>query len=219
MKKDIDFNKKTIVLSFVVWTILFFSNASCKDKDSKNNKIEDTQNQSIESDITTTKNQLDETTSKSKDSLLSFFDLKADNFKYKTYYHKSWFGKYIIRDNTLLCGLDTIGNLFLISTLLVPDDKVKHTSVSIKIDNNIFISSEVPCDNFPHEIMIGTSYIQSNIYSEKKDSILIAAIAQNVSKYIVLKYNGRTKYSVILSLRDKKAISDCYYLANIIHKK
>lgn len=132
------------------------------------------------------------------------------------YDHKVW-GKGYPPKTTLTCTVFESGRISL-SSFYKSDDWLFHESISVKagdekIDSGVVQSFE---DSNRRDHSGGTVW-ENVTYSDERENGIIALIANNVDKKILVRFHGDKYYDdITLSKTDKQAIADSYRLANLI---
>lgn len=152
---------------------------------------------------------------KSKISRLkSKFTYKKDEFQDVGFYtHKRW-GKYWPNRKTLTSGVNSTGYAWLRSNYSA-DDWLFHTSITVLIGDQKYKSPVVETydknnrtDNDGGRIWEVVTY---------DDQEILSAVSENTNSTIKVRFHGREFYDdITLSAGDKRAIKDCYDLANLL---
>ena len=76
------------------------------------------------------------------ESLKQKFAFKKQDLNGRSYYHKNWWGKYFISDETILAGVDSLGNFFLIANVWHYSYlDLKLDSIRIRVDTASFYAA------------------------------------------------------------------------------
>lgn len=132
------------------------------------------------------------------------------------YYHKRW-GKNWPHRNTLMAHVNSYGYSYLISNYWA-DDWLFHTKVQIKIGDYIHKTAEIPkFDKNNHTEVVSGGLYEVLYFTEDRDYGAMQLIARGTDKPIKVRLQGEQYYKdYTLSSADKKAIKECYELANLI---
>jgi hypothetical protein len=149
--------------------------------------------------------------------IASNFTYKKDDFQDLGFYsHKRW-GRYWPNRKTLTSGVNSSGYAWIKSNYSA-DDWIFHTSITVLVGDLKYQSEEVATfsdknvrDNDAGRVWEIVTYDNPEI---------LKAIAENSTSTIKVRFNGSEFYSdQTLSSGDKKALKDCYDLAQVIKEK
>ncbi|QHL87449.1 hypothetical protein GU926_08360 [Nibribacter ruber] len=132
------------------------------------------------------------------------------------YDHKVW-GKGYPEKNALTCTVFDSGHIMLRS-FYTGDDWLFHESVSVKVGEERIDSDAIPSyDDSNRRDNSGGTVWESITYDSDEENGIIALIAQNVEKKILVRLNGDQYYKdITLTKIEKQAIADAYRLSNLI---
>lgn len=149
--------------------------------------------------------------------LATNFTYEEDEFKDVGFYtHKRW-GKYWPNRKTLTSGVNSSGYVWLRSNYSA-DDWIFHTSITVLVGDDKYQSEQVPTFSDKNVRDNDAGRVWERITFNNTD--ILKAIAENPNATVKVRFNGREFYSdQTLSSSDKKALKDCYDLAQAIKKK
>jgi hypothetical protein len=84
---------------------------------------------------------------KKQDSLKLKFDLVTDICANKTFCHKNFWGSYFLRDHCLVCGLDSLGQLFMVANTFdgwidkKGQELYNQSEITVEIGDSVFKTS------------------------------------------------------------------------------
>ncbi len=157
---------------------------------------------------------------KRRDALKKNFNYKKDEFKDVGFYiHKFQTVDNSYNRKCLKTHINSNGYIYL-EDQYYADDWIFHTSMQVKIGDNIYKSSVVETYSDQNKTENSGGSVWENItYTEDQDEKIIKAIADNADKEIKVRFNGKQYYSdFTLSQKDKQAIKDGYELSELIKK-
>lgn len=150
------------------------------------------------------------------DSILGSFELKTQDFSFPTYYHKAWWGRYWIRDDALLAGTDTLGNLFLIGNSSVSSADAPFSLDSLWVtgrDWEVILSQP----ETEIEIMeLGVAANEAKVYRSPQASEALRHVAEAAEPPQVRLKGTNFEIKFRLKERDQEAIREVVKLAALL---
>jgi len=148
--------------------------------------------------------------------LIKKFDLQEDKVEGGGWYiHKSKKNKY---KTHIEVPVSTNGYFYL-KTNYSGDDWIFHKGIVLNIDGESIYSSSLKgfSEYIVNDNNGGTVFESCHLTSPLLDKLLIQVIAANQDKKIAIRFKGDQKYQdIILSKEDKKLISECMFLSQMI---
>lgn len=144
----------------------------------------------------------------------NFIEVKDEFKDLSFYYHRNW-GKNWLNRKTLTAYVNSNGYRFLKSNYH-DDDWIFHSSVSVKIGDDMYTSSTVPRyeDNNVTKATGGGVY---EIVTYTRENNIIEKIGLNTDKKIKVRFQGdQFHHDVSLWKTDKEAMRDVYRLGYLL---
>jgi hypothetical protein len=161
------------------------------------------------------------------------FDLVNDLCSNKTYCHKNFWGSYSIRDHCLVCGLDSLGQIFLVAnTFEAYFDKKKQkqynqSEIAVEIKDSIFQTDSVKntyhsiCDSKIHLQYVCACVPEQRSFFNGSDNGILKLIASHPDDKIVFyfTYKGnKISPKFILEKRYKTGIAESVQFSETYQK-
>ncbi len=146
------------------------------------------------------------------------FNFKKDEFNNTAWYrHKNQTVNNSWNRKCLITHINSDGYIYL-EDQFYSDDWIFHSSIHVKIADNIYNSSVVETYEENNKTENSGGSIWENIsYTDGKDNGIIKAIAESGNKLVKVRFVGKQYNSdFTLSNKDKKAIKEGYELAYLI---
>lgn len=219
--------RKLLLALTVSTTIISCQNQTKNDKliDSKTETINLTQkNEAVEKEKTDSiakiNNEQRIENKKKLEVLKKNFNFKKDEFNNSAWYcHKNQTVNNSWNRKCLITHINSDGYIYL-EDQFYSDDWIFHTSIQVKIGENIYNSSVVETYEENNKTENSGGSVWENIsYTDSKDNGIIKAIAESSNRPIKVRFVGKQYNSdFTLSNKDKKAIKEGYELAYLIKK-